>query len=327
MKIPLPLNIIQVFTRKDYNALSQRALALWGMTYPMAHSKQLFSEAELLALMKNHTPAYGRRIIRAAVELKLLTKGRRRDGKTVYHRIGSATLKRLYLNGDRPGKLIYIEVADLAEKSLQRLRSVLHHTFAAAKPRIRSRAVQAKTTGFTEQTTRNWSRVLKAEGTLHVKPNHYIATSPYSGKQLVIAQAPNTYIPHLYDVRSDNPQQAWEDTSRRDYNPTSPTNTRHMRLYYEDAASAAQTWKHRQRKGIDVHAYWPQKVKLEGRTYNGLCRAKPYSAKEIPEAIMVADEHAYDAETNAIMYEQEYKLNHLQRVELMLRPELALLLA
>lgn len=219
MKIPLPLNLIQVFNRKDHNALAQRALALWGLTYPMAHEQQLFREAELLSLLAHHTPAYGRRIIRAAVELKLLSKGRWYNGAIVYHRTGSAAVMHLHLNGDKPGKLIYIEASDLASKSLQRLRSVLHHTFAAAKPRIRSRAVQAKLTGFTEQTTRNWTKVLKDEGSLFVKPNHYEFKAIAEQAGMPISAALRVLIGLARDgvvqIKADDAKLYSQETSRR----------------------------------------------------------------------------------------------------------------
>lgn len=313
MKIPIAGNLIQKVLQKDKGALQIRALMLWAAMYPAAQQQQVFSTQELMEQIESHTVAYKQRIINTAVHMKLFTKGKRRHSNdAVYHRTGKNNVYLHHLSGEVPGKLIYFDVADIKERELKRLRAVLHHTFVAAKPRIRSRAVQAKMTGYTEQTTRNWSRTLKADGDLFVKTNHYTAKSPYSGKTLVISQAPNTYIvPQLYEVRTDNVQQSWDESaSNRVYMPTIDVHTKHMKRYYADEATAKKAWELRQRKANNnahfqpIDTYYPEMIEHNGRHYQGLRRVRPHTAHEIPEDIMVADELAHDAEIRQWEHEE-----------------------
>lgn len=306
-----------VFVAKAPNKNAARAYALRAVMGAMSTltGYKLFYTTEIIELLTltiGCHPEHARVLIRSTVELGLLEYSS--DKKWLYL-VGKKVTYDRYLENKAPGKLVHVELRKLLNPSLQVVRATLYYSFAA-KPRTISRLVQAKLTGYTEQTTRNWNFVVRHE-VIRIT-QHY--TTIYMGQQVIIKRAPNLYksLMHKF-VYTDNPQQAWdEDCQTRGYVPTDIEQLKNCRRYYDDVDYATQNYQHRLKKAShDPHfqvidTYYDDPCNINGRKINGLARVRPYDATEIPLDLRIAIEESVEREAIQWANAQDKQQSHIR---------------
>lgn len=311
MELTIHQSLAYIFLRKDYNAKQQRAYALWCYMRSVSTltGKKLFPIKRLvgnLATQLKKHPGTVMAWFKAGVELGLFENATYFDGTPMIYLVGLEQVCYKYLDGFPPGKAIRVDVQRLMTPSLQELRAVLTHTrLCGHKNRICSRPTEAKLSGWTEQTHRNYSYLLKHAGMVFVAANYYEAQLPATKQDYPIKQAPNTYINRgVYRIRDDNPATGWDDNSRRGYIPTRKNlSTKNQRRYFHDQATAEAVYGIRSRRADRqphfnvVDTYYPNVLYLEDRQYRTLKRIRPYHPSEIPENVRMDDEMRCDEQT------------------------------
>lgn len=235
-------NLARVFTHKSFGAPAQRAYALWSVLRPDGQTWYFYNDiVEMYTQKSGKRPETVRGWIKTGVDMNLFKLGHYYDGRPTLSIVGRDWVQLHYLDGIAPGKAILIDAELLLTASLQRLRSILFHTFCAERPVFRSRNFTAGTIDRVEQTTRNYSHSTK-------QPKRYTYIKQTVGPN---RQTSNLWTPsNMYKTRTK-----FCGKIRHRYKPWRKPK-RAKKLYYYNRDTAVNVSHQRAKAGEDSVVMW-----------------------------------------------------------------------